>query len=345
MRNLRNAAFVCLAATVAPALVAGCSSDFPQSPGNAGQITDTLTSTDSGEYRLTLYASAGKGTRVSIDESSVGNSQNIIRWDAGDEIMVWTGESLTDLVSCRFRTEAGGNTSATFVAAAGQPLASKVYLGYYPYDSTLSVSRPVSVHVPTDGGIVQRQANDSRHLSPYRPMYTEPVVRAASDSVLTGLHFRQLTALFVFHIQNISGDMADIGSVAVKADSPVFYSHGTFSLPIHETQGDGSQVISENPTDRVVLTFEGKSFSMADRSILSGYLPLLPSADLSGVNLTVELQSGGRTIESLQIDGSRVGQFRQGYFYVFNLRLKSNGLTVDPILEEWEEGGAVDIPV
>ena len=60
----------------------------------------------------------------------------------------------------------------------------------------------------------------------------------------------------------------------------------------------------------------------------------------------MELESGGKTFESLQIDGTQVGQFRQGYFYVFNLHLNSdNTLALDPILEEWEKGDATDIPI
>lgn len=351
MKNSRNTALFCISAAIGSAVFAACSSDIPQSPGQSDNVEDTpgpdsILVPNDGTFRLTLLASAkNKGPRVSIDEGSVENSQNVIRWDAGDEIMVWTGNGPENLTPCRFHTEKGGNTSATFTATTDQPVESTFYLGYYPYHSTLSLEQSVPVMVPTDGSIVQTKADDSHHLSPYRPMYTLPVTRAESDTVLTGLQFRQLTSLFVFHIMNGSGKTAEMKSVTVKADKPVFHPEGLFHIPLHANEDESPQVIPTVSTSHTALTFQGETFSVSDKGNVSGYLPILPSADLDGVSLSVELESGGKTFESLQIDGTQVGQFRQGYFYVFNLRLNpDNTLALDPILEEWEKGDVTELP-
>lgn len=359
MKDMRNTAFLCMAAILCPAVFAACASDIPQSPGNTGDISDTIIDNNGGGpepdsvpdlgekiFRLTVHASAQNSEpRVSVDENSFGNAQNIVRWDAGDEIMVWTGNGPASLTACRFRTEKGGNTSAVFTCTADRPVESTFYLGYYPYGGSLSPDQPVPVSVPTDGSIIQTSDNDSRHVSSYRPMFTRPVVRAESDSLLTGLKFEQLTSLFVFRIMNVSGETKSLQAVTVRADKPVFHPEGTFRLPLYPEEESDSQVIPSASVGHTTLTFGGESFTAGHGETVTGYLPLLPSAGLEGVNLTVGLKAGGRIYESLRIDGSQVGQFRQGYFYVFYLRLNEMSLTVEPNLEAWEEGETVQIPL
>lgn len=343
--SVKGKKFFC-ACVIASGVLTACVSETPSAGNN-----DSGVNFPSGLYRMNFNASEGKlsSSRASVDEGSMNGgtgSTSIFRWDAGDRIMIWTGGNATHLTPCLFKSEEGGLNTARF-EYVGEKVDSRMYFGYYPYAENLDFNY-ISMTVPTDGSIVQTAPDDSRHLGAYRPMYTSVITRSTDESELTGLAFRPLTGLLYFRILNESGAEARIESVTVRSTGKVFSDRAVLQFTPEVPEADARfEVSGASLSESTMLSLgeEKQGLTLADGKILQAFLPVLPVESLSGTRLMLVLKADGHNHTSLELNGDEVKAFEKGKYYRFGLRLKHNGIEIDPVISEWEPGEDIDVPV
>lgn len=294
------------------------------------------------EYSFTDNAT---GTKASVNEKV----QTV--WDAGDKVTVWIGDSKGTTMPYVFETDKGGVNGAAFHGMVPKSVNSLCYYAFYPEMSKKTKTGKLTFSIPTDGTVRQEEANSSRHLAAYRAMYAPVVTRTVSSTSLTGVHFRQLSALLVFDIMNMRKNVIDVSEVVVMASKPVFYEEAAIGL--------GSEVVTVEqtgePVNSVTLSL-GDTDNGVKLEPLNGrmiaYLPIIPTASLEGVDIKLILKVNGQEMASLVVSAedfvaSRVTHFEQEKFYMFYLDVLTSEIywDADKSIADWENGGVIDIPV
>lgn len=337
--------FFC-ACVIASGVLTACVSETPSAGNEEPGVNPPL-----GLYRMSFNASEGKSpsSRASVDEGSMNGgagTASVFRWDAGDRVMIWTGGNATHLTPCLFEIEEGGQGFARF-DYEGEKVDSRMYFGYYPYAENLNFSH-VDITVPTDGSIVQTAADNSRHLGAYRPMYTSVITRNTDESELTGLAFRPLTGLLYFRILNESGAEARIESITIRSSEKVFSDRAVLQFAPETPETDARfEVVGTSLSESTTLSLgeTKQGLTLADGKILQAFLPVLPVESLAGTRLTLVLKADGHDHTSLELNGDEVKAFEKAKYYRFGLRLKHNGIELEPVIGDWEPGEDIDVPV
>lgn len=271
------------------------------------------------------------------------------RWDESDQVTMWVGQNVSNVSPYVFRTESGGVGSAQFEAFLPRETESLYYYGFYPaVEDEIS---EVTVSVPVDGTIRQSIPDNSSHLAPYRVMYAPAVRRETGGTILEGVSFNHLTSLFVFDITNIRAESIHVSEIRVKASQPIFYDQATY-LP-----GSGSEEVNviSNPVTEIVLTLgnDVSGLPISGRNgKLRAFLPLIPTASLAGVSISLAMRVDDRLLESLslmadELEAAGVDRFQAGHYYHFYLDIDGANVTwdMDKSVDAWELGGIIDIPL
>lgn len=273
------------------------------------------------------------------------------RWDAGDRVTMWIGADEADASPYVFQTERGGVGGASFEGLLPKEKESRYYFGFYPASDGGEEAGERSVIVPVDGTIRQEKANSSAHLAPYRAMFARPVSRTESHTTLEGVNFKHLTSLLVFELTNSRNAPTRVSGVTLRASRPVFFGQASF-LP-----GSGQEELTpiSDAVDEVTLTLGDDSSGMlleASGGMARAFLPLIPSASLEDVSLSVVVCADGERQESLSLSPAElqeagVDRLLPGHYYHFYLDMDGFGVTWDmeKSVEAWEQGGIIDIPV
>lgn len=283
-----------------------------------------------------------------IRRASVVEEGLAFRWDKGDRLTVWKGAAAESARPVTFETSEGGIGTALF-QHTGPVTASQVYFGFYPAVDA-PVSREIKIEIP-DRGIRQNEASSSLHLKDFRPMYTTVVAREESTTELTGMTFRHLTALLVFRVKNFNEETALVREISVEAGRPVFYTEARYEAG----SGAGQAVPSEASAVRSVrLSLGDDGICLSPDEELKAFLPVLPTTDLMGTDLSVSIRTDSHFYAPLTLSGTDVGDrdqngvcdFAPSYYYQFRLELKNRMLEWgDRHIESWKEGEVTEIPV
>lgn len=319
-------------------ILAACSSgqddmDLSQNPGGAEEMV---------EYSF---------TESNADSKASVTDKMQTAWDEGDKVTVWIGDSKDNVKPYVFETEKGGTDGAAFHAMVPKSVNSLCYYAFYPETTQNVETGKLTFSIPTDGTVRQKEANNSKHLAEYRAMYAPVVNRTVSSTLLTGVHFRQLTSLLVFDIMNMRKNVIDVSEVVVMASKPVFYEEaaiepGTEEVTVEQT-GDpvNSVALSLGDTDNGVKL-------EAQNGRMIAYMPIVPSASLQGVNIKLILKVNGQEMASLVVSAedlmaARVTSFEREKFYMFYLDVLTSEIYWDAnkSIADWENGGVIDIPV
>lgn len=290
-------------------------------------------------------------SRVSVVENSTNGNTNVLRWDAGDEVTIWTGNSLDDLTQCTFQTTDGGISSALF-EYIGPAVETKTYFGvhnatYYTNDKQIRFIIPTGNN---NSPICQTEKNSSFHLNQYRPMYTNIVQSEENLNELTGLHFKHLSSLLVFNIINDSGRKLTVHSVTMKTDNGTpFYSEGVYLTFEGNTTRNLQPTTSRASTHSsyTMLKLGDNGFTSNPDEAFTAYLSTLPTSFSASQNVLLELNIDGKSTEALAIPGNSINALKAGTYYRFNLRIQPNGtlIVVPVVIGDWEEGEDILIPI
>lgn len=340
-------------------LLPGCSKEELSETNRPTQETPEQgenTETTQPDVPQTVHLTFRTGTtqtqsRASVVEGSTNGGTNLLRWDAGDEVTIWTGNSIDDLTQCTFQTEEGGISSALF-EYIGPAVDTKTYFGihnatYYTSDKQIRFT------IPTGNGnspLCQTEKNSSLHLNKYRPMYTSVVQSEENLNELTGLRFKHLSSLLVFNIINDSGRKVTVHSVTMKTDNGTpFYSEGVY------LRFEGSSTRSPNTaasrastrSSYTMLKLGENGFTSDPDEAFTAYLSALPTSFSASQNVLLELNVNGKATEALAIPGNSINALKAGTYYRFNLRIQPDGtLVVIPVvIGDWEEGEDTLIPI
>lgn len=289
----------------------------------------------------------GASSKASVVETDDAVS---FRWDKSDQVTMWVGPDESNVSPYVFRTELGGVGSAEFEAYLPRETESLYYYGFYP--AVDNVEDTVTVSVPVDGTICQSTPDNSLHLASYRAMFAPPVTRDSSSTVLEGVNFKHLTSLFVFDITNAYTKSIEVSQVRVKASQPIFYDRATYA------PGSGNEemnVSSSSPVEEVILTLGNDDSGLLvseNEGTLRAFLPLIPTANLTDVSLTVAVLVDDSLLESLALSSDEimsvgVDRFLPGHYYQFYLDIDGTNVTWDmnKSIEAWELGGIIDVPI
>lgn len=299
----------------------------------------------------------GNLVRYTFQENRTSSKASVVetddavpfRWDELDQVTMWVGQDELDVSPYVFITELGGIGSAQFEAFLPRGTESLYYYGFYP--AVEGEKKEVTVSIPVDGTICQSIPDNSSHLAPYRVMYAPTVRRETSGTVLEGVRFQHLTSLFVFDITNIRANSISVSEVRVRASQPIFYDQATY-MP-----GSGAEEVKviSNPVNEVVLTLGNNESGLriSERNgNLRAFLPLIPTANLAGVSLSLAVRVDDRLFESLSLSAEELGaaevdHFQAGHYYHFYLDIDGANVTwdVDKSIDAWELGGIIDIPL
>lgn len=299
----------------------------------------------------------GNPVRYTFQEKGASSKASVVetddavpfRWDELDQVTMWVGQDESNVSPYVFRTESGGVGSAQFEAFLPRETESLYYYGFYP--ATGDGINEVTVSIPVDGTVRQAIPDNSSHLAPYRAMFAPAVRRETGGTVLEGVGFKHLTGLFVFDITNIRAASIHVSEIKVKASQPIFYDLATY-LPGSESEE--VKVIS-NPVTETALTLgnDVSGLRIGERNgKLRAFLPLIPTASLAGVSLSLAVRVDGRLIESLsltadELETAGTGRFQAGHYYHFYLDIDGANVVwdMDKSVDAWELGGIIDIPL
>lgn len=307
--------------------------EMPQTPDNTEEMVECFFTDETAD------------TKVSVTDKMKS------KWDAGDKVTLWIGDSKTDTRPCVFKTENGGNSGAAFHGMVPKGVNSLCYYAFYPEVNGNMKDGKVTFRIPADGTVRQKKANSSEHLAAYRAMYAPMVTRTVASSELTGINFKQLTSLLVFDIMNMRKQMVDVSEVVITADKPVFYEEASF-----EPAGDNTEAEQMGePVKSITLSLGNTDAGVkldAQNGRIIAYLPIVPSALFDGASMKLMLKVDGKELASLAISAddfaeSRVKRFEQGKFYIFYLDVLTSEIhwDVNKSIADWENGGVIDIPV
>lgn len=301
---------------------------------------------DSNQVRYTFQEKGASSSKASVVETDDAMS---FRWDESDQVTMWVGLDESNVSPYVFRTETGGVGSTQFEAFLPRETESLYYYGFYPAIEDEKAEVPVSV--PVDGTIRQAIPDNSSHLAPYRVMFAPAVRREVGGTVLEGVSFKHLTSLFVFDITNIRAGSINVSEIKVKASQPIFYDRASY-LP-----GSGAEEVKviSSPVGEATLTLgSGESgLWIGERNgKLRAFLPLIPTASLAGVSLSLAVRVDDRLLESLSLTADEIAtagvdRFLPGHYYHFYVDIDGANITwdMDKSIDAWELGGIVDIPL
>ena len=266
------------------------------------------------DYVTYTFQSQTEQTRASVDETNY-----TFRWDQSDQVSIYMGNDADDARACTFTTDQGGNGSASF-SYTGPAMNHAYYTGFYPSVNNPTDKNPL-IEIPATG-IVQSEPDNSAHLKAYRAMYTQTVWDRSDGTRLVNLQFRPLTGLLIFCLKNESDQTVSAHNVQLKASANVFYTRANYAI--------GSEATTATPdesslTSSITLTLGDNGFEIAPHSMVKAFLPILPTRNLKGTDLTVSVN--GTDVFWLDsgvigdADGNKTTDLAAGRYYTFNINV------------------------